>query len=165
MDWIDLNPKYKSAGKSVTKSSKTIGDFGSASKTKKSISTKELRKKIQNKYPTRTGSGVWMGEKTKSGTSRWDAVRDSVVNKRAKREQPTSKWVDIPDKDLAKLPSQEGGAFKPIKAQKRVYENVGKRGRFWRGKYTGKKLTDPKLVDVDHVVPKFRAQASEFMGN
>jgi len=165
MDWIDLNPKYKSVGKSVAKGSKTISQFGSSRKTRKSITTKKLREKIQNKFPTRSGSDVWMGERTSSGTSRWDAVRDSVVNKRAKREQPTSKWVDIPEKDLVKLPSQEGGDFKPIKAQKRVYENVGKRGIFWTGKYTGEKIIDSKLVDVDHLVPKFRAQASEFMEN
>ena len=162
MDWIDLNPKYKSAGKSATKETSFKFKPG---KRKKSLSNKQLRNKVKSLFPTRSKSEVWMGERTKAGTPRWPVTRESVVNKRVQHEQATSKWVDIPDKDLAKLPSQKGGAFKPIKAQKRVYENVGKRGRFWRGAYTGKKITDPKLVDVDHVVPKFRAQASEFMGN
>lgn len=162
MDWIDLNPKYKSAGKSATKETSFKFKPG---KRKKSLSNKQLRNKVKSSFPTRSKSEVWMGERTKAGTPRWPVTRESVVNKRVQHEQATSKWVDIPDKDLAKLPSQKGGAFKPIKAQKRVYENVGKRGRFWRGEYTGKKITDPRLVDVDHVVPKFRAQASEFMGN
>ena len=166
MDWIDLNPKYKNAGKSVAKGAKTIGS--STAKVRQVTSTKAVREKIQKKFPTRSRSDVWMGETTRSGTSRWDAVRDSVVNKRAKREQPTSKWVDIPQKDLVKLPSFEEGNSdnqKPILAQKRVYENVGKRGIFWTGKYTGKKIIDSKLLDVDHLVSKFRAQGSEFMGN
>ena len=70
--------------------------------------------------------------------------------------------------DLAKLPSEGKGNAdnkKPIMAQKRVFENVGKRGVFWKGAYTGKKILHSSKVDVDHVVPKFRAQASEFMGN
>ena len=164
MDWIDLNPKYKNAGKSVTKGSKTIGS--NTAKVRKVTSTKAVRQKIQKKFPTRTRSDIWMGEKTRSGTSRWDAVRDSVVNKRAQREQPTSKWVDIPKKNLKALPSEElGVAKKPIFAQKRVFEDVGKRGIFWTGKYTGKKILHPSKVDVVHLVPKFRAQASEFMQN
>jgi len=93
MDWIELNPKYKSVGKSVAKGSKTISQFGSARKTRKPITTKKLKEKIRNRFPTRSRSDVWMGERTKSGTSRWDAVRDFVINKRAQKEQPTSKWV------------------------------------------------------------------------
>ena len=162
MDWIDLNPKYKNAGKSATKETSFKFKPG---KRKKNLSNKQLRNKVKSLFPTRSKSEVWMGERTKAGTPRWPVTRESVVNKRVQHEQATSKWVDIPDKDLAKLPSQKGGAFKPIKDQKRVYENVGKRGRFWRGAYTGKKILHSSKVDVDHVVPKFRAQASEFMGN
>ena len=165
MDWIDLNPKYKSAGKSATKETSFKFKPG---KRKKSLSNKQLRNKVKSLFPTRSKSEVWMGERTKAGTPRWPVTRESVVNKRVQHEQATSKWVDIPQKDLVKLQSfEEGNADnqKPILAQKRVFENVGKRGRFWRGAYTGKKITDPKLIDVDHVVPKFRAQASEFMGN
>ena len=46
MDWIDLNPKYKSAGKSVTKGSKTIGS--NTAKVRQVTSTKAVRAKIQN---------------------------------------------------------------------------------------------------------------------
>ena len=165
MDWIDLNPKYKNAGKSATKETSFKFKPG---KRKKSLSNKQLRNKVKSKFPTRSGSEVWMGEKTKAGTPRWPVTRESVVNRRAKREQPTSKWVDIPKEELVKLPSEGKGNAdnkKPIMAQKRVFENVGKRGVFWTGAYTGKKILHSSKVDVDHVVPKFRAQASEFMGN
>jgi hypothetical protein len=165
MDWIDLNPDYKSAGKAPSKNTSFTFKSG---KRKKSISNKQLRKKVKSKFPTRSGSAVWMGEKTKAGTPRWPVTRESVVNKRAQTEQPTSKWVDIPKGDLAILPSEGKGNAdnkKPVMAQKRVFENVGKRGIFWKGAYTGKKILHSSKVDVDHVVPKFRAQASEFMGN
>jgi hypothetical protein len=162
MDWIDLNPKYKNAGKSATSFTFKAG------KRKKRISNKELRNKVQSRFPVRVKSGVWMSERTKGGKPRWPVTRESVVNKRAQHKQGTSEWIDLPKKDLVEMPSQgEPNAAwkKPIGAQMRVYKDVGRRGTFWIGKYTGKKILHSSQLDVDHMVSKFRAQASLFMGN
>lgn len=170
MDWIELNPKYKKSGES-TSTKGGVSKFTSVTKSKagkgyRIYSTGEIRDMIQTTFPTRSVRNVWMGEKTKARKPRWTTTRESVVNARAQKEQATSKWVDIPEEDQVKLRSfEEGNADfkKPILAQKRVYDDVGKRGVFWTGRYTGEKITKSHLLDVDHLVSIYRGAASEFM--
>tara|TARA_R110002051_G_scaffold304490_2_gene373848 strand:+ start:307 stop:1116 length:810 start_codon:yes stop_codon:yes gene_type:complete len=158
MKWYDLNPDYKKTENKVkvTKgaTSTTKSDSGSGTG-RKIYNSKELREIVTKKFPTRSRRKIWMSEEGKSrGTPQWEVTRESVVSARAKHKQKTNKWVDIPKNELDK------GA---ISGQKRVTEKTGK--AYWRGAYTGKKITDPKLIDVDHVVPIFRAAASEQFGD
>ena len=173
MKWAELDPDFggTSKKKALTKGGKVKTKL---SKKHKKFDKKSLKSLLKNKFGTRSRRNVWMTEQDKSRSNRWNAIREGVVSAYAQQAQdvPTDEWEDIPKAELGdrgekgKLVGrtfQQGGAKDFISGQKRVYkkETTGPRGVHWRGAYTGKKILHSGDIEVDHIVPVFRAAASE----
>ena len=186
MKWADVDPKYPFKGvKGKGGSKKKTTPFKLtkfAQKTKKLPTKAELQKYVQDKYPKRGSRSIWMGEKAKSGRSHWEGFQEGVIEDAAIHHQLVKSKVKVPvgheivSDDLGPKGEQifgkvqkapegtGGGALEEYEATVVKREPVGKGGVYWRGGYTGEKITlDEKKaggLQLDHIVPIFRAAAS-----
>lgn len=149
MKWAELNPDFgEVTKKEVSTKARTSQPVSSTRKTSKLgkgitlYSKKEIKKVLHDKFPTRSRRNVWMSEQSKARSPRWLGIRDAVIGRDAIKAEfiPT---------DFVRF---------PLTYKK---ESTGPRGVHWRGAYTDKKVLHSGDMDVDHMVPIFRAAASE----
>ena len=181
MKWADVDPKYPFKGvkgKGGSKKKTTPFKLTKFAKKPKKLPTKaELQKYVHDKYPKRDSRSIWMGEKAKSGRSHWEGFQEGVISDAAIHHQLVKTNVRVPVgyeivsdaglegvSKLQKAPDEGGGAIEETEGIVTKLKPVGKGGVYWRGGYTGEKITlDEKRaggLQLDHIVPIFRAAAS-----